>query len=209
MPIIRRLGGFHLCLFECKPEKAAQSPLGNRQSTLPIRMKHACRSPLGDRTARIPFRRQGRGAEPNFAADEVLSSKSTQEPGRQAVISGEAGLDPDRREGLWPCDFGTCLFRAETALCHLAGRGYYDSSAVRPLPSERCADRCCSCSNLVVSARNVDFWKARYRSNEQLRRLYRQEGNTSWALLASRRAKTSAAILRSHGISTGDLVIAA
>ncbi|MGO6745062.1 hypothetical protein ACCS93_21700 [Rhizobium ruizarguesonis] len=109
----------------------------------------------------------------------------------------------------WPCDFGTCLFRAETALCHLAGRGCYDSAAIKPLPSERCADRCCSCSNLVVSARNVDFWKDRYRSNERIRRLYQDEGNTAWALLASRRAKASAAILLSHGIVAGDLMNAA
>jgi hypothetical protein len=106
----------------------------------------------------------------------------------------------------WPCDFGTCLFRAETALCHFAGRGYFDSAAIKPLPSERCADRCCGCSNLVVSARNVDFWKERYRSNERLRQLYQHEGNTAWALLASRRAKSSAAILRSHGISAGELM---
>jgi integrase len=109
----------------------------------------------------------------------------------------------------WPCDWGTCLFRAETALCHLAGRGSYDTAAIRPLPSERCADRCCNCSNLVVSARNVGFWKDRYRSNERLKRIYRDEGNTAWALLASTRAKASAAILHSHGIDAGELNIAA
>jgi integrase len=109
----------------------------------------------------------------------------------------------------WPCDFGTCLFRAETAMCHFAGRGFYDPSALKPLASERCADRCSSCSNLVVSARNLQFWKDRYRHNERLRLAYKEEGNTSWALLASRRVQVAASMLQAHGISPKDLAHAA
>ncbi|WP_323840425.1 hypothetical protein U0027_04470 [Agrobacterium tumefaciens] len=109
----------------------------------------------------------------------------------------------------WPCDFGTCLFRAETALCHFAGKGFYDGSASRPMARERCADRCCRCSNLVVSTRHTEYWKARYVKNRALWIAHKEQGNVSWALLASRRAKVASTILKSLKVDPESLADAA
>ncbi len=145
-------------------------------------------------------------------ADEVRAQMST----LNEVLAGTTSSDEKEKilmglisaEGVraWPCDFGTCMFRPETALCHFAGKGYYDASGRRPLASERCVDLCCGCSNLLVSARHLSYWKARYRLNYELKIAYRDAGETAWGLLAARRAKVAAVILKSHGLT--DLEIA-
>ncbi|TAU52545.1 hypothetical protein ELI43_06835 [Rhizobium leguminosarum] len=135
----------------------------------------------------------------------VVGEKLSEDERRQAVL----GLVSAEGVRAWPCDFGTCMFRAETALCHLAGKGYYDGSARRPLATERCADLCCRCANLLVSGRNVEYWKKRYITNENMRRRYRDEGETSWGLLAARRARIAAIILKSHDVNVEVLADAA
>lgn len=141
------------------------------------------------------FRRRTRDLE-----SQVLNKLSKAE--RQQKVHELA-----ESEGLraWPAVFGTCLFRAETALCHLSVKGFYDSSAGRPLATGRCPDSCGACSNLVVSRRHISFWKNRYVENRRLALLYRDAGNATWGLLASRRAKVAEDFLRDHGITAKEL----
>lgn len=144
-----------------------------------------------------------KAAVPRFK--EALNECGTQEGRRKQIEM----LIVSEGVKAWPCDFGTCLFRSETARCHFAGRGFYDPSALKPLASERCADLCCTCSNLVVSARNLQYWKDRYVHNERLQLVYREERNAAWGFLASRRARVAENILRAHSVSPEDLAHAA
>lgn len=152
-------------------------------------------------SGRMPevFRRRTRHLEA-----QVLGKLSKAERQQKVLEFAES-------EGLraWPTVFGTCLFRPETALCHFSEKGFYDSSADRPLASGRCADMCGECSNLVVSRRHLSYWKSKYIQNERLLRLYKSEGNVTWGLLAARRARVSASFLKDHGIEPEEILNAA
>ncbi|WP_416408574.1 hypothetical protein [Agrobacterium rosae] len=137
---------------------------------------------------------------------EVLQLGSLSKDERQKKVFEFA-----ESEGLraWTTNFGTCLFRAETALCHFAKKGFYDSSSDRPLASERCADRCGGCSNLLVSRRHLSYWKQRFIANHTLKCLYKSEGNLTWGLLAARRAEVAANFLQDHGLDIEEVLNAA
>ena len=116
-----------------------------------------------------------------------------------------------KTEGLraWPCQFGTCIFRNETARCLFARNGRYDFNADRPLASERSPDRCSGCFNLSISARHKDFWIARYRENKTIWATSRAEGKVSWALLARRRMDRAASILNKLQIDIEEIEVVA
>ncbi len=134
-----------------------------------------------------------------------LAPKSLPKEGRLDRLSNLA-----KTEGLraWPCQFGTCVFRSETARCHFAGSGAYDFTADRPLASERCADRCAECFNLSISQRHKDFWITRYRENRMVWNKCREDNTVSWALLARRRMDRAASVLAKLQIDVEEIEIA-
>jgi hypothetical protein len=105
----------------------------------------------------------------------------------------------------WGCDFGTCLFRCETAKCHFAAKGDFDLTAVKPLLSERKAELCGSCANLSIAVRHGDYWRKRFLDNKAIWAASRQDGNLPFVLLAARRTRHAADVLRSLGLEAEGL----
>lgn len=105
----------------------------------------------------------------------------------------------------WGCDFGTCLFRCETAKCHFAAKGHFDLTAVRPLLTERSAELCGSCANLSIAVRNGTYWRKRFLTNKAIWAANKRDGNLPFVLLAARRTRHAADVLRSLGLGAEGL----
>ncbi|PDS57766.1 hypothetical protein CO663_16940 [Rhizobium anhuiense] len=105
----------------------------------------------------------------------------------------------------WGCDFGTCLFRCETAKCHFAAKGDFDLTAVRPLLTERKPDLCGSCANLSIAVHNGNYWRRRFLTNKAIWAANRRDGNLPYVLLAARRTRHAADVLRSLGLEADGL----
>ncbi len=104
----------------------------------------------------------------------------------------------------WRCEYGTCLFRSDTSLCHFIAKGTHDRTARRPLAQERCPDVCCTCSNLVISEVHISFWKARYREHKELLDASIAAAEAAIAGIARQRMSRAMAILRKLGLKTGE-----
>jgi hypothetical protein len=96
---------------------------------------------------------------------------------------------------LWPGEYGDCIFRYERARCHLASKGAFDPLAMRPNPTERCADLCCVCSNLSVSMKHKQFWVNRHSECISAYRRFHAEGYPLLARFNKQRARRAALIL--------------
>ncbi|MBY3220951.1 hypothetical protein [Rhizobium laguerreae] len=105
----------------------------------------------------------------------------------------------------WRCEYGTCLFRNDTSLCHFIVKGLYNRTARRPLAQERCADVCCGCSNLVISESHIPFWLDRYWEHKQVCEASIEAGETAIAGLANQRMHRAKAILLKFGFSAEEL----
>jgi hypothetical protein len=105
----------------------------------------------------------------------------------------------------WRCEYGTCLFRSETAKCHFAQKGAFDHNARRPLGQERTPDLCCTCSNLVIDQAHIPFWKARYLEHRQVRDCGRKDGDLIIAAFSHERMLKAAAILRILGCTVEEM----
>ncbi len=57
------------------------------------------------------------------------------------------------------CDYGWCVFQAETALC---------GGEVAPNEARRGPSVCADCSNFAVDDRHVPYWQDRRRRNQAL-----------------------------------------
>jgi len=57
------------------------------------------------------------------------------------------------------CDYGWCVFQAETARC---------GGGAAPSEAERSPSTCLGCANFVVDERHRDYWRARRKRNEAL-----------------------------------------
>jgi hypothetical protein len=118
----------------------------------------------------------------------------------------EATIEVLKSEDLraWQCEFGVCLFRCETAKCHFRANGSFDLNATRPLITERHVDLCGSCANLSISARHADFWRRRFRKNNETWKANQRAGHISLALIAAHRTKQARDVLNSLGVSVGN-----
>lgn len=115
------------------------------------------------------------GAEPPVTGGEVLLAK--QRKVLSAIIDGDSleeaaprlaefALRRDLR--LWPAEHGACLIalNPDRAACHVRD-GKIDWRADRPNLTRRNPSLCCSCPNLIVTAKDLPFWQRRYRDNRK------------------------------------------
>lgn len=115
------------------------------------------------------------GAEPPVTGAEVLLAK--QRKVLSAIIDGDpleeaaprlAQFAMKRDLKLWPAEHGACLIalNPDRAACHVRD-GKIDWRADRPNFTRRNPGLCCSCPNLIVTAKDLPFWQRRYRENRK------------------------------------------
>lgn len=113
------------------------------------------------------------GQEPPVTGAEVMLDR------QRKVLSAIIGGDPLEKAAprlaefaarrdlrLWPAEHGGCLIglNPDRAACHVRD-GRIDWRADRPNLTRRNPSLCCSCPNLIVTAKDLPFWQRRYREN--------------------------------------------
>lgn len=102
--------------------------------------------------------------------------------------------------GIWPSDWGKCLFRAEKARCHEAATGSMNLAADSPHYGARRPGLCSGCANLMIGPEHKVYWQNRHRENLDIYKQNQIAGDLATVRISAERAKVSENILRKLGL---------
>ena len=103
----------------------------------------------------------------------------------------------DRNFQLYGMDYGWCVFRGDSARCHLlAGQPVLGLLRLAPAFKHRSAEICRGCVNFAVSPEHRPFWEQRLRDNEEkLRALSLPNGCPGFGSVIERRVQQCRTVL--------------
>jgi hypothetical protein len=128
--------------------------------------------------------------------EALLPSKDDPEARHEALMRLAAGADV----GVWPSDWGKCVFRPETSRCHQAATGAFDYNASSPHYGTRRPGLCSGCANLMIGPEHAAYWRERHRENLEIYRQNAADGDRASSRVAAERARNSENILKSLGL---------